>query len=78
MVKRNAKPADYIHSLDMNGLSGRMVYLPPLKNKKTEILFVYGQHSSLERWGGLLRYANRFGAVTAPGLPGFGGMGGFY
>lgn len=78
MAKRNANPADFIHPLDMNGLSGRMLYMPAKKDKKTEILFVYGQHSSLERWWGLLQYANRLGAVTAPDLPGFGGMESFY
>ena len=52
--------------------------MPAPKNKKTEILFVYGQHSSLERWWGLLQYANRLGAVTAPDIPGFGGMESFH
>lgn len=78
MAKRDLNPADFIHPLDMNGLSGRMLYIPAPKNKKTEILFVYGQHSSLERWWGLLQYANHYGAVTAPDLPGFGGMESFY
>ncbi len=78
MVQREAKPAEYIHPLDMNGLAGRMLALPAPKNRNAEILFVYGQHSSLERWWGLLKYTNRFGAVTAPDLPGFGGMESFY
>lgn len=78
MPKRQAAIEDYIVPLDMNGLSGRMLHLPPPKGKKSEILFVYGQHSSLERWWGLLKYANRFAAVTAPDLPGFGGMESFY
>lgn len=55
-----------------------MVCLPAPKGKHNEFLFVYGQHSSLERWWGLLQYVNRFGAVTAPDLPGFGGMESFY
>src|SRR5690242_18466376 len=78
MAKREARPEDYIRPLDMNGLAGRMLVLPAPKNKQTEILFVYGQHSSLERWWGLLRYANKYGAVTAPDLPGFGGMESFH
>lgn len=76
--KRTARPADYIVPLDMNGLSGRMLHLPAPKAVDTEILFVYGQHSSLERWWGLLRYVNHYAAVTAPDLPGFGGMESFY
>lgn len=78
MARFDGNPADFIQPLDMNGLSGRMLYLPPPKGKTVEILFVYGQHSSLERWWGLLRYANKYGAVTAPDLPGFGGMESFY
>lgn len=78
MLKRQSTPADYIVPLDMNGLSGRMLYMPGPKNKNTEILFVYGQHSSLERWWGMLQFANRYGAVVAPDLPGFGGMESFY
>lgn len=70
--------AKYIKPLDMNGLSGRMACLPAPAGKKAEILFVYGQHSSLERWWGLLKYVNKYGAVTAPDLPGFGGMESFY
>ncbi len=78
MAKRKTSPEDYIVPLDMNGLSGRMLYLPAPAGKKTEILFVYGQHSSLERWWGLMQYANRMGAVTAPDLPGMGGMESFH
>ena len=78
MSKRQSTPADYIVSLDMNGLSGRMLYMPGPKDKNTEILFVYGQHSSLERWWGMLQFANHYGAVVAPDLPGFGGMESFY
>lgn len=55
-----------------------MVRMPAPKGKTAEILFVYGQHSSQERWWGLLKYANRFGAITAPDLPGFGGMTSFH
>jgi pimeloyl-ACP methyl ester carboxylesterase len=78
MTKANQNPADYIVPLNMNGLQGRMMYMPAPKGKKREILFIYGHHSSLERWFGLLQVLNRYGAVTAPDLPGFGGMESFY
>lgn len=42
------------------------------------MLFVYGHHSSLERWWGLMEVLNEYGAVTMPDLPGFGGMDSFY
>jgi pimeloyl-ACP methyl ester carboxylesterase len=71
-------PADYIVPLNMNGLEGRMLHLPPPKNSKQEILFVYGHHSSLERWWGVMQVLNRYAAVTMPDLPGFGGMDSFY
>ena len=78
MANRNNTPADFIVPLDMNGLSGRMLHMPAPRGKKAEILFVYGQHSSLERWWGMVRYVNRYGAVTMPDLPGFGGMESLY
>lgn len=55
-----------------------MLHVPAPKNKKTEILFVYGHHSSLERWWGLMQVLNKYAAVTMPDLPGFGGMDSFY
>lgn len=70
-------PTDYIIPLYMNGLQGRMLYMPA-KNKRREILLVYGQHSTLERWWGVAQDLNRYGAVTMPDLPGFGGMQSFY
>ncbi len=71
-------PADYIVPLNINGLEGRMLHMPPPAGKKTEFLFVYGHHSSLERWWGLVQAMNKYGAVTMPDLPGFGGMDSFY
>ncbi len=52
----------------------------PRTNSKTdqETLFVYGHHSTLERWWGLMEVFSEFGAVTMPDLPGFGGMDSFY
>lgn len=78
MPKQKANPADFIQPLNMNGLQGRMLYMPAPKGHNREILFVYGHHSSLERWFGLMQNLNRYGAVTMPDLPGFGGMDSFY
>jgi len=65
--------------LNMNGLNGRMLKIPA-KNKKTkkEILFIAGQHTSIERISGICEYLSQFGNVTSPDLPGFGGMEPFY
>jgi pimeloyl-ACP methyl ester carboxylesterase len=41
-------------------------------------LYIYGQHSSLERWFGLIEVFNRYGGITVPDLPGLGGMDSFY
>jgi pimeloyl-ACP methyl ester carboxylesterase len=81
MVRKASKnPADYIGPLNINGLEGRMLHMPPRKaaHANKEILFIYGHHSSLERWWGLTQVLNRYGAVTMPDLPGFGGMDSFY
>lgn len=64
--------------LYINGLNGRMLRVPPPEGTNREILFVYGHHSTLERWWGLIQVLNDYGAVTAPDLPGFGGMDSFY
>lgn len=79
--KQSKNPADYIVPLDINGLEGRMLTMEAPKTKQAvgkEILFVYGHHSSLERWWGLCQVLNRYAAVTMPDLPGFGGMDSFY
>lgn len=78
MPKTAKDPADYILPLYMNGLSGRMIKMPPPKAKGREILFIYGHHSSLERWFGVAEYLNKYCGVTVPDLPGFGGMDSFY
>lgn len=81
MPKKSRNPADYIVPLNMNGLEGRMLRMPAPDTKQAagrEVLFVYGSHSSLERWWGVAQVLNRYGAVTAPDLPGFGGMESFY
>jgi pimeloyl-ACP methyl ester carboxylesterase len=79
MVQQTAKdPADYTLPLYMNGLSGRMLRMPGSARKKREILLIPGVHTSLERMQSFAEYLNRFGAVTLPDLPGFGGMQPFY
>ncbi len=78
MSKTAKKAADYILPLNMNGLSGRMLRMAPPKNKKIEILFIYGHHASLERYFGVAELINKYGGVTVPDLPGFGGMEPFY
>ena len=78
MATQSQNPADYIVPLYINGLNGRMLRLPAPDTTNREILFVYGHHSTLERWWGLLQSFNDYGAVTAPDLPGFGGMDSFY
>lgn len=77
-AKHKPMPADYIEPLNINGLQGRMLHLPAPKTGAPEILFVYGHHSSLERWWGVVKFLNRYAAVTMPDLPGFGGMDSFY
>lgn len=78
MPKTVKKPADYILPLYMNGLAGRMLRMAPPKNKKREILFIYGHHASLERYFGVAELMSKYGGVTIPDLPGFGGMESFY
>ncbi|HET7673673.1 MAG TPA: alpha/beta hydrolase [Candidatus Saccharimonadales bacterium] len=72
---------DKITALNINRLKGRMLHLPQkprTKKKKREILLLYGHHASLERMFGIADNLNRYGAVTIPDLPGFGGMESFY
>jgi len=78
MTKATPAAEDYIGPLNMNGLQGRMLHMPAPKGKNKEILFIYGHHSSLERWFGVAQNLNRDAAVTMPDLPGFGGMDSFY
>ncbi len=72
------KIKNHIAPLHVNGLNGRLLRLPAPKNKNREILLLYGHHSSLERMSGFAEVMNRYGAVTMPDLPGFGGMDSFY
>lgn len=76
--KKERNVADFIAPLYMNGLQGRMLRMPAPRKHNREILFVYGHHSTLERWWGVIQDLNQYGAVTVPDLPGFGGMESFY
>jgi len=78
MAKHNFPTNSQITNFRVNGLQGRMLRMAAPKGKKREILFVYGQHSSIERWWGLAQVLNQFGALTMPDLPGFGGMDSLY
>ncbi|MCA9346176.1 alpha/beta hydrolase [Candidatus Saccharibacteria bacterium] len=73
-IRKNIQP------IDINGLKGRMIRIAS-KNKKfskKEILVIYGHHASLERIYGIADEISKYGNVTAPDLPGFGGMDSFY
>lgn len=78
MVTNSHDVQDYMQPLHINGLTGRMMYAPAATAKKREILMIYGHHALLERWWGLVENLRDFGNVTAPDLPGFGGMDSFY
>ncbi len=71
-------PAEYVVPLNMNGLKGRMLRMPPPKNKKREVLLIYGHHASLERFYSFAQVINDNAGVTLPDLPGFGGMDSFF
>lgn len=75
---KSDSPADYIVPLYINGMNGRMLRMPAPAKHNREILFIYGHHSTIERWWGLIQDLNQYGAVTVPDLPGFGGMDSFY
>jgi pimeloyl-ACP methyl ester carboxylesterase len=68
-------PEGNIRPLEREGLHGRILELPPLKQtEKTKVLLIYGLHSSLERMYTISQVMTKYGAVTVPDLPGFGGM----
>jgi len=53
-----------------------MMYVPSTtkRNRRREILVIYGHHAMLERWWGLVENLDKYGNVCMPDLPGFGGM----
>jgi pimeloyl-ACP methyl ester carboxylesterase len=78
MARTAPNPADFIVPMNVNGLQGRMMRVPSPKHKSRELLFIYGHHSSLERWWGLIEDLSQYGNITMPDLPGFGGMESLY
>ncbi len=68
----------FISPLFVNGLRGRVLHMPGPKHHSPEVLFVYGHHSSIERWQGVAELMAQYAAVTMPDLPGFGGMDSLY
>ncbi len=69
----------YITPLNVDGMSGRKMVHPTRSQKHTrQILFVYGIHGNMERFYGIVHFLARYGTVTMPDLPGFGGMETFY
>jgi alpha-beta hydrolase superfamily lysophospholipase len=68
----------FISPLTIDGLRGRIMHLPGPSKPSKEVLFVYGHHSSLERWQGIMQFLNQRCAVTMADLPGFGGMESLY
>ncbi|MCA9333172.1 alpha/beta hydrolase [Candidatus Saccharibacteria bacterium] len=75
MAKRKKlNPADYIVPININNMNGRMLRMPSQKSKANEILVIYGMHASIERMFGFAEELNKYGTVTIPDLPGFGGM----
>ncbi len=78
MGKKQHDLADYVADVNIHGMRGRMLRAPAPKNKKREILLIYGHHALLERWFGLVENLNDYGAVTMVDLPGFGGMDSMY
>ena len=80
MTRQGPPPVteEFIAPLDMNGLSGRMLIAPSLTKRTREILAVYGHAGQLERCWPLVQNLRRYGRVTVPDLPGFGGMQSFY
>lgn len=71
-------PPEFLATLNMNGLRGRMLRLPAEGPTRREILFVYGHRSTIESVYGYVQTLRSFGAVTVPDLPGIGGMESFF
>lgn len=78
MAKKPFNIQDHIVPLNINELHGRMLYVPAESKKKRDILLVYGHHASIERMVGFVEELRKYGSVTLPDMPGFGGMESFY
>jgi pimeloyl-ACP methyl ester carboxylesterase len=66
-------PPEYVQPLQVKNLQGRVVEVPS-KHSGTPILFIYGHHASLERIYSTTQALAEIAPVTAPDMPGFGGM----
>lgn len=75
---RIEEPADFIIPVNMNKLQGRMLRYIKSNQPNKEILLIYGHHTSIERCWELARELGKYGAVTVPDFPGFGGMENLY
>lgn len=69
--------AENITTLRINRLVGRMLRVPS-KHSRREILLIYDLHMDLESVHSFAKKLSRYGTVTVPDLPGFGGMTSFY
>lgn len=80
MSDKIKNPEDYISPFVLATLKGRVLNLPAktAEMREKNILFIYGHHSSLERWWGLIQAYSKYGNIIAPDLPGFGGMDSLY
>lgn len=70
--------SQHISRIKLGGLEGRVLRIEGPKGSKSEVLFIYGHHSSLERWQGIAELVAAKASVTMPDLPGFGGMESLY
>ncbi|HET7320618.1 MAG TPA: alpha/beta hydrolase [Candidatus Saccharimonadales bacterium] len=77
-TKKPFNSADYVVPVNINGMQGRMLHVPAKRGKKRNILLIAGHHTSIERLVGVIEQLNKYGDVTSPDLPGFGGMDSFY
>lgn len=76
---KNEESDNIFVPLYMNGLYGRMLYLPAKKTAPNrQILMLYGRRATLEHYYPLAEKMTVYGTVTMPDLPGFGGMESFY
>ncbi len=67
-----------IQPLKYHNLRGRVLRIPAAKKTKSEVLFIYGSHASLERIVGVAKNLAQSANITVPDLPGFGGMTSLY
>lgn len=71
-------PEEEIENINLGGLNGRLLKLEPRTDLSTDMLLVYGVHSSLERMYSTAQFHSNYGRVWMPDMPGFGGMDSFY